>query len=122
MQRIEVARSDEVFEGEFHAAKVGEHRVLVTRVKKKLCAIENKCPHLGLPLAKGEIADGAIRCPWHGSTFDLCTGENRDWVNGFVGVRTPQWTHKLIALGKVPAPVKTFEVSEDGGVVYVHTP
>jgi len=119
MQRIEVAKSEEVFEGEFHAAKVGDYKVLITRAKGQLCAIENKCPHLGLPLAKGEIDDGTIRCPWHGSRFDLCSGKNLDWVNGFVGVPLPKWTHNLIALGKAPAPVRSFKVAEDDGSVFV---
>lgn len=119
MQRIEVARSDEIFEGEFHAARVGDYKVLVTRAKGRLCAIENKCPHLGLPLAKGEIVDGTIRCPWHGSRFDLCSGENLDWVNGFVGVPLPKFTHGLIALGKKPAPVRSFAVEERKGAVFV---
>ncbi|HEY0975430.1 MAG TPA: Rieske (2Fe-2S) protein [Solimonas sp.] len=122
MSRIEVAKLDEIFEGEFHAAKVGDYKVLITRTKGQICAIENRCPHLGLPLARGEIADGAVRCPWHGSRFDLCTGENLDWVNGVAGIPLPKFTHGLIALGKAPAPVRRFEVSVEDGIVYVDVP
>ena len=122
MSRIEVAKLDEIFEGEFHAAKVGDYKVLITRTKGQICAIENRCPHLGLPLARGEIADGAVRCPWHGSRFDLCTGESLDWVNGVAGIPLPKFTHGLIALGKAPAPVRRFEVSIEDGIVYVDVP
>lgn len=122
MPRVEVARSNEVFEGEFHAAKVGGYTVLVTRSQGKLCAIENKCPHLGFPIARGKLEGGAIRCPWHGSRFSLCTGENLDWVNSVAGIGMPKWSHGLIAFGKLPAPIRTFKVSERNGTVFVTVP
>jgi nitrite reductase/ring-hydroxylating ferredoxin subunit/uncharacterized membrane protein len=33
------------------------------------------CSHLAGPLHEGELADGCVVCPWHGSTFDLDSGE-----------------------------------------------
>jgi nitrite reductase/ring-hydroxylating ferredoxin subunit len=32
------------------------------------------CTHRGAPLADGKIEDGCVRCPWHGSRFDLADG------------------------------------------------
>jgi nitrite reductase/ring-hydroxylating ferredoxin subunit len=120
MERIQIASSDAVEEGKSHVVKADGKSVLLTRVKGKLCAIENKCPHLGMPLAKGKIVDGVIQCPWHGSKFDLCTGSNVDWVSGLPGgITTPKWTHKLIAMGRKPAPVKVFDVSEDAGAIFL---
>jgi nitrite reductase (NADH) small subunit len=40
----------------------------------ELCAIDNRCPHRGGPLAQGSIEGGSIVCPWHSWTFNLKTG------------------------------------------------
>lgn len=119
MKRIQVATAGDVREGEAHVVRVDGKSVLLTRRGGQVCALENKCPHLGMPLAKGKIVDGVIQCPWHGSKFDVCTGQNVDWVSGFAGVDLPKWTHRLIAMGKKPAPVRLFEASEEGGAVFV---
>jgi nitrite reductase/ring-hydroxylating ferredoxin subunit len=51
--------------------------VLVTRSERtgEVCAIANVCTHLGGPLNEGERDGDSVVCPWHGSRFDLCTGE-----------------------------------------------
>ena len=41
----------------------------------EICAIHAACSHLGGPLDEGERDGNVITCPWHGSQFDLCTGE-----------------------------------------------
>ena len=33
------------------------------------------CPHLGGPLDAGERDGDVVTCPWHGSQFDVCTGD-----------------------------------------------
>ena len=61
--------------------KVGKRNILLLDHESKLVAVDNICPHLKLPLKKGEIReDGAIVCPWHHSAFDLCTGEVKEWT------------------------------------------
>ncbi len=42
-----------------------------------IVAIESRCTHRGGPLHEGAVEDGCIRCPWHGSLFDMVTGEVR---------------------------------------------
>jgi len=37
-------------------------------------AVENRCPHRRVPLTQGKIIKGAIRCAYHGWTFDGSTG------------------------------------------------
>ena len=37
-------------------------------------ALYARCSHLGGPLDEGEIVDGCVRCPWHGSEFRLDSG------------------------------------------------
>ncbi len=38
-------------------------------------AIENLCPHRGGPLSQGQVEGGEVVCPFHGSRFDIRTGE-----------------------------------------------
>ena len=50
--------------------------VLVTRsASGDLCAIANRCSHFGGPLAEGEREGDTVICPWHGSRFDVCSGD-----------------------------------------------
>ncbi|MDA8393262.1 MAG: Rieske 2Fe-2S domain-containing protein [Actinomycetota bacterium] len=35
----------------------------------------DRCPHAGATLSEGEMADGVVTCPRHGSQFDVSTGE-----------------------------------------------
>jgi len=37
-------------------------------------ALFARCSHLGGPLDEGDLADGCVRCPWHGSRFRLADG------------------------------------------------
>ena len=41
-----------------------------------IIAMESRCTHRGGPLHEGNIEeDGCVSCPWHGSRFDVVTGE-----------------------------------------------
>ena len=101
----QVARSSEVVEGQCHALTVGETKVLLTRVNGQVQALENKCAHMGLPLHKGKLVDGVLQCPWHGAKFDACSGRNVEWVQNLPGgIKAPKFLHKIIAMGKQPAP------------------
>ncbi len=95
--------------------------IVVAKVKDGYCAVVNKCPHMGLPVAGGKVdADaGTITCPFHNSKFDLCSGANLDWVTGIVGVEVPAWSRKILALGKAPAAIQSFKVVEEAGELFV---
>lgn len=118
MTRIKVADISEVVEGKLHVAKAGGKSIVLTRINGQCHALENKCPHLGLPLAKGKLEGGVITCPWHGSSFDFCSGKNQDWANSFVGIPLPKWTHKALALGKAPQDVTVIPVEEDSQGIF----
>jgi len=49
--------------------------VLLTRVNGQIVAIGDRCTHRGGPLAEGRRDGDCVVCPWHGSRFDLSTGE-----------------------------------------------
>ena len=54
--------------------KVGDHRIAMFRVGDDVYAIGDVCSHAEASLAEGEVFDGSVECPRHGSEFDLKTG------------------------------------------------
>jgi nitrite reductase/ring-hydroxylating ferredoxin subunit len=52
----------------------GATPVLVVHIESGLVALADRCTHRGGPLHDGDLQDGCIICPWHGSIFDLSTG------------------------------------------------
>jgi len=93
--------------------------LLLIRTNDTVHAVENRCPHLGLPLRRGKIEGGEIVCPFHGSRFNIATGENTDWVSAVAGIKIPAWSRALLTFGKKPQPVRTFPVSIEGQDVFV---
>jgi nitrite reductase/ring-hydroxylating ferredoxin subunit/uncharacterized membrane protein len=65
----------DVPEGTKKKIRVGAVDVVVGRHQGKLFALAERCAHQGGPLSEGELKDGAIQCPWHGSTFCVDSGE-----------------------------------------------
>lgn len=71
-------------------------------------ARSRRCPraagHQLADLSKGSIgADGCLVCPWHGSRYDLDTGEMTQGPKGFlvyVG-RTPGYTQLIKGVAQV---------------------
>ncbi|WP_373280771.1 Rieske 2Fe-2S domain-containing protein [Mycobacterium celatum] len=41
----------------------------------EIAAFGEFCPHLAAPMADGWVDRGRLVCPWHGSRFDVCSGE-----------------------------------------------
>jgi nitrite reductase/ring-hydroxylating ferredoxin subunit/uncharacterized membrane protein len=58
-------------------ATAGDARLLLVRQGDQLHALDETCAHAGGPLADGHVVDGTIECPWHGSRFDLLSGQRR---------------------------------------------
>ncbi|HKV44053.1 MAG TPA: non-heme iron oxygenase ferredoxin subunit [bacterium] len=38
-------------------------------------ALANECTHMGGPLGEGAVNGTVVTCPWHGSRFDIRTGQ-----------------------------------------------
>ncbi len=116
----EVASAAEVQEGRCHAVEAGGKKMLLSRVNGQVQAVENKCSHMGMNMAKGKVENGVLQCPWHGAKFDLCTGQNTEWVQNLPGgIKAPKMLHKVIAMGKAPAPIAHFAAREADGKVFV---
>ncbi len=105
--------------GKAKVVQVDGTAVVINHVGEKFYAIVNHCPHLGLPLASGKVEGNVITCPFHGSKFDMCTGENLDWVTSFAGAKLPEWSRKLVAMGKKPESIKAFKAYAENSQVFV---
>jgi NADPH-dependent 2,4-dienoyl-CoA reductase/sulfur reductase-like enzyme/nitrite reductase/ring-hydroxylating ferredoxin subunit len=56
----------------------GDDKVLFVRDADGVRAFQAKCPHLGAPLAKGEICGQRLYCPWHKAAFAIADGALRE--------------------------------------------
>ena len=119
MAKAKVATTADVSADKALKADANGTAVLVAKVGEKYCAIANKCPHLGLPMAKGKIENGVITCPFHGSKFEMCGGKNVEWVESFVGIPLPGVAKKMMEMGKTPTDVASFEVTQEGDDLFI---
>jgi nitrite reductase/ring-hydroxylating ferredoxin subunit len=45
-------------------------------------AVNNRCPHMGFPLARGSVEEGVLTCHWHHARFELSCGDTFDpWAD-----------------------------------------
>jgi glycine betaine catabolism B len=72
---VKVGEVDDIHPSQTKAVQVGSDTVCVVNIDGKFYAIDNTCTHMGGPLAEGQLEGYEIRCPWHGSKFDVRTGQ-----------------------------------------------
>jgi len=100
-------RSADLPEGKPVRQAVGEVPVVAVRSGGQVHVLADRCNHMSGPLSEGELSggdlqDGCLTCPWHGSTFRLADGS--------------------VAHGPATAPQPSFEVREAGGALQVMLP
>ena len=62
--------------------KLGSLPVLVVWHEGRAYALEDRCPHMGVPLHRGTCEDGLLTCHWHHARFDLASGCTLDrWAD-----------------------------------------
>jgi len=71
---IAVAKVSDIPDGGMLQVMVEQLPVLLCRLQEKVFAIGALCPHRGAPLQEGQLSGAFIRCPWHGTRFDVRTG------------------------------------------------
>ena len=70
-----LCRTDVVQENDLKQFSLKGYEILVINRNKKFYCLEARCTHAGAPLAEGELENGVLQCPWHGSRFNIETGE-----------------------------------------------
>jgi len=72
---VRIAATSEIQAERMKVVQYKGQAVCLANIGGKYYAIRNTCTHLGGPLAQGKLEDHVVECPWHGSRFDLATGE-----------------------------------------------
>jgi nitrite reductase/ring-hydroxylating ferredoxin subunit/uncharacterized membrane protein len=76
---VPVLGMEELPEGGMRRVEADGAGVLLSRsTSGQVCAIAATCNHFSGPLQDGEREGDTVVCPWHGSRFDLCTGQPLD--------------------------------------------
>lgn len=72
---IKVAELEQLPVGTMQCVEVGGTRVLLANVDGQVYATDDTCSHEDASLSTGSLKDGYVKCPLHGSRFNLKTGE-----------------------------------------------
>ncbi len=100
-----LAWSKELARGETYATQfAGEPVVLVRPKEGPVFALEDRCAHRQVPLSKGVVAGCAVRCGYHGWTYDA-SGKCVD---------VP-----YLGRGKLPNGVRAYPCRERDGLVLI---
>jgi nitrite reductase/ring-hydroxylating ferredoxin subunit/uncharacterized membrane protein len=72
---VDVGPDDELDVDQMKLLRVGSRRVVLARTEEGYVAFDDRCTHRGGPLSDGALVCGTVQCPWHGSQFDVYSGE-----------------------------------------------
>jgi nitrite reductase/ring-hydroxylating ferredoxin subunit len=69
-----IASAKAVLPGKMVGVESNGKNILIANLNGKYFAIGNSCTHEGCMLSDGTLNGEKVRCPCHGSTFDMRTG------------------------------------------------
>jgi NAD(P)H-dependent nitrite reductase small subunit len=72
---IKVATKSEIADQSAKLLEIEDKRIALFNLGGRFYALDDTCPHAGGPLSEGSIEGEDVECPWHGSRFNLETGE-----------------------------------------------
>ena len=72
---IKVAEVDGLPSGKMRRVEIGERRILLANVDGHFYATDDACTHEDASLSTGSLNDEWVKCPLHGSRFNVRTGE-----------------------------------------------
>jgi nitrite reductase/ring-hydroxylating ferredoxin subunit/uncharacterized membrane protein len=96
---IEVATQSELQPNQMKLLHIGGKRIVLGRTEDEYVAFDDHCTHRGGSLAGGTMICGTVQCPWHGSQFDVKTGE--------------------VKCGPAAKKINTYEVYERDGKIWL---
>lgn len=99
---VDVGAADELKVDQMKLVRSGSRRIAVARIESGVVAFDDRCTHKGGPLSDGVLACGTVQCPWHGSQFDVKTGN--------------------VKHGPAADPIATYEVTERDGRLLLRVP
>jgi glycine betaine catabolism B len=72
---VKVADTKDIPRSQLKEVEAGGENICIVNIEGKYFAIGSVCTHEGGPLADGTLEGYEVECPWHGSKFDVRTGE-----------------------------------------------
>jgi len=72
---VKVAKVSDVAVGTGKAVQAGDRTLALFNIGGTFYALDNRCTHVGGPLGEGAVEGNQVTCPWHGSVFNVTTGE-----------------------------------------------
>lgn len=96
---LAVAAANELAVDQMKLLHVDGRRVVLARTVDGYRAFDDRCPHKGGSLAGGLMACGTVTCPWHGSQFNVGTGD--------------------VEAGPAQSSIATYRVEERDGTVWL---
>ena len=71
----EAGKAGELSPGTMKRVDIGGRRILLANVGGRLCAVDDTCTHEEASLSTGVLQGELVKCPLHGSRFNVCTGK-----------------------------------------------
>ncbi len=98
-RRLRIASTDDIPPGKMRCFEVAGRRVLIANVDGQFLAADDLCTHEDASLSTGSLKGRYVKCPLHGSRFDLESG----------------------AAMEDPAvdPLRTYAVQVEGGEIFI---
>ena len=75
MTKVSIGKQPDFPPGELSGVDVKGKMVLVVNLEGKLYAIDGICTHAGGHLWEGKLLGNVVKCPRHGSEYDLRNGK-----------------------------------------------
>ena len=72
---VKVAETKDIQPSNMKAFELAGEKICIVNVEGNYYALGNVCTHVGGPLDEGTLEGYEVECPWHGSKFDVRTGE-----------------------------------------------
>lgn len=72
---VEAAKAGELPLGRMKCVNIGGRRILLANVEGRFYAADDTCTHEEASLSTGFLKGELVKCPLHGSRFNVRTGE-----------------------------------------------
>jgi len=111
MPKYSVGSVNDIPPGQRKVTKVEGNKVIVFHLDSDFFATEASCPHLRLPLGKGDVLDGdVLQCPIHRAKFCVKTGDVKQWACFPPGIQLLNVVRGEKALKTYPVHIENDEV------------
>lgn len=97
--KVEINNIEDIKLNQMRLIIVKGKRVVIAKTENGYAAFNDHCSHRGGSLAAGAMICGTVQCPWHGSQFDVKTGE--------------------IKAGPAKEKILTYPLREENGKLYL---